>query len=72
MTTKIPLHQWRLKAFRPPISQYQANLLVKQGRISPPPVRLGLKWWVDENATVLDAVEVVDPVVGKIAKEVMG
>ena len=51
---KIRLDAWLKREFDPPPHIVTARNWVKQGKIWPPPVKVGRAYYVEENATYAD------------------
>lgn len=52
---KIRLDKWLEKEFDPPPKIRTARLWINQGKIYPPPVKVGRSYYVEENATFADS-----------------
>lgn len=67
---KILLRQWAKNHFSPPPSDYLLREMRKAGRITPAPILLGGRWYVEEEAQLVESSsESGDPVVDQIAAD---
>lgn len=48
---KLRLDEWLMREFSPAPAIRTARLWIRDGKIFPPPVKVGRAYYVDENAT---------------------
>jgi predicted site-specific integrase-resolvase len=51
---ELRLDEWLKREFCPPPAIRTARLWIRQGKIYPPPVKVGRSYYVEENATFAD------------------
>lgn len=51
---KVRLNDWLCKNFAPPPAIRTARLWIRDGKIYPPPVKVGRAYYVEQNAQFLD------------------
>jgi predicted site-specific integrase-resolvase len=51
---KLRLDEWLAQEFSPAPAIRTARLWIREGRIYPPPVKVGRAYYVDQNATFQD------------------
>jgi predicted site-specific integrase-resolvase len=51
---KLRLDEWLKRNFYPPPAVRTARLWIRDGKIYPPPVKVGRAYYVEENATFDD------------------
>ena len=51
---KVRLNDWLSKNFAPPPAIRTARLWIRDGKIYPPPVKVGRAYYVEQNAQFLD------------------
>ena len=68
MSRKITLAAWAAQEFDPPPAERTIRLWVREGRIVPPPLKIGRTYYVEPTARHIAEVQLDDRLVNRLRR----